>query len=64
MADEEKSTRASLPSANFLLHNYNLKYFLIRQMLEKKDVDEITTLHEQHFQRGQLQMQQSNANHF
>jgi hypothetical protein len=44
MGEDGQSTRVS---ANYSLHNYNLKYFLIRQLLEKKDAAEIASLHEQ-----------------
>jgi hypothetical protein len=47
-----------MPNLNYSLHNYNLKYFLIRQLLEKKDFDEIATM------RQKLQLQSIKSEHF
>lgn len=33
-----------VPSMSYKLHNYNLKYFMIRQLLEQKDIDEIADM--------------------
>jgi hypothetical protein len=38
---QELEGEKQLPAFNYPLHNHNLKYFLIRQMLEKKGVEEI-----------------------
>jgi hypothetical protein len=56
--DNRKTPNASMPNLNYSLHNYNLKYFLIRQLLEKKDFDEIATM------RQKLQLQSIKSEHF
>lgn len=52
----EKSS--SLPNLSYSLHNYNLKYFLIRQLLEQKDFEEISSM------RQKLQMQSIKSGYF
>ena len=51
-------TGPSLPSLSYSLHNYNLKYFLIRQLLEQKGFEEIASM------RHKLQLQSIKSEHF
>lgn len=53
-----ESTHSTLPNVNYSLHNYNLKYHLIRQLLEAKGADEISDM------RQKLQLQSIKNEHF
>ena len=43
---------------SYKLHNYNLKYFMIRQLLEAKDIQEISDM------RQKLQVQSISQQHY